>query len=73
MNFAIRGELIQNKVTTTVRDECYYRKHPGGVLDLMWIGFDVAMVEGSSVVHVYFVVIFEVVNEKRDITDLCAV
>jgi hypothetical protein len=38
-----------------------YRKHPSGILNFMRVWLYIAMVEGTVVVHVNFVVIFQVI------------
>lgn len=43
-----------------------YSKHPGGVLDVLGVGFDISVVESATVVHINIVVSLEMVDKEWD-------
>lgn len=45
-----------------------HSQHPCGILNVLRIGFDIAMIEGTAIVHINLVIIFEVNNKGLNIT-----
>lgn len=43
-----------------------YGQHPGGIFDVLGVGFHVSVVESAPVVHINVVVSLEMVYEERD-------
>ena len=55
-----------------IDDSVKYRKHPGSILNFMRVWLYIAMVEGTAIVHVNFVVIFQVIYQIWNVTGNCA-
>ena len=79
----LRHGLLSLQKQTTVKktteifkqhidDSVKYRKHPGGILNFMRVWLYIAMVEGTAIVHVNFVVIFQVIYQIWNVTSNCA-
>lgn len=46
----------------------HYREHPRGILNVLRIRLDVTVVESATAMHIDFMIIFEMVNEGRNVS-----
>lgn len=69
MQHCLNAWEMHRKVMKVATARRIYRKHPGGILHLTGIWFDIAMVECTAIVHINFVIIFQMAHEIWNITN----